>query len=69
MNALTAMSWARPGSAGAVKAVSVISTGTVRIRPEHPYGSRKPVYWWLLTSGGGHRHGRSTSTSSSIPGA
>jgi hypothetical protein len=22
----------------------------VRIRPEHPYGSRKPLYWWLLTS-------------------
>ena len=50
MNALTAMSWAGPGPAGAVKAVSVISTGTVRIRPEHPYGSRKPLYWWLLTS-------------------
>jgi N-acyl homoserine lactone hydrolase len=30
--------------------VSVISTGTVQIRPEHPYGSRKPTYWWLLTS-------------------
>ena len=41
---------AGPGSAGAVKAVSVISTGTVRIRPEHPYGTRKPLYWWLLTS-------------------
>jgi glyoxylase-like metal-dependent hydrolase (beta-lactamase superfamily II) len=33
-----------------VKAVSVVSTGTVRIRPEHPYGTRKPQYWWLLTS-------------------
>jgi glyoxylase-like metal-dependent hydrolase (beta-lactamase superfamily II) len=33
-----------------VKAVSVISTGTVRIHPEHPYGSRKPLYLWLLTS-------------------
>jgi N-acyl homoserine lactone hydrolase len=33
-----------------VKAVSVISTGTVRIHPEHPYGTRKPLYWWLLTS-------------------
>jgi N-acyl homoserine lactone hydrolase len=33
-----------------VKAVSVISTGTVRIRPEHLYGTRKPLYWWLLTS-------------------
>jgi len=30
--------------------VSVISTGTVRIRPEHPYGTRKPLYWWLLTA-------------------
>ena len=50
MNALTAMSRAEPGSAGPVQAVSVISTGTVRIRPEHPYGTRKPLYWWLLTS-------------------
>ena len=33
-----------------MKAVSVISTGTVRIRPEHLYGSHKPLYWWLLTS-------------------
>ena len=33
-----------------MKAVSVISTGTVRIHPEHPYGTRKPLYWWLLTS-------------------
>jgi glyoxylase-like metal-dependent hydrolase (beta-lactamase superfamily II) len=49
MNASTAMS--RAGrEPGAVKAVSVISTGTVRIRPEHPYGSRKPLYWWLLAS-------------------
>ena len=50
MSTLTAMSRAEPGSAGPVKAVSVISTGTVQIRPEHPYGTRKPVYWWLLTS-------------------
>jgi glyoxylase-like metal-dependent hydrolase (beta-lactamase superfamily II) len=50
MNALTAMSWTGPGPAGAVKAVSVISTGTVQIRPEHPYGTRKPLYWWLLAS-------------------
>jgi N-acyl homoserine lactone hydrolase len=49
MSALTAMSWAGPGP-GAVKAVSVVSTGTVRIRPEQPYGTRKPLYWWLLTS-------------------
>src|SRR6478752_5599110 len=50
MNALAAMSRAEPGSAGPVKAVSVISTGTVRIRPEHVFGTRKPLYWWLLTS-------------------
>jgi N-acyl homoserine lactone hydrolase len=49
MNATTEISQAGPGS-GAVKAVSVISTGTVRIRPEHPYGGRKPLYWWLMTS-------------------
>ena len=50
MNALTAMSRAEPGSAGAVKAVSVISTGTVRIHPEQVHGTRTPLYWWLLTS-------------------
>jgi len=33
-----------------VKAVSVISTGAVQIHPEQPYGTRKPLYWWLLTS-------------------
>jgi len=50
MSGLTAMSRAEPGAAGAVKAVSVISTGTVQIRPEQLYGTRKPLYWWLLTS-------------------
>ena len=50
MSALTATVRAGSGPMGAVKAVSVISTGTVRIRPEHPYGTRKPLYWWLLTS-------------------
>ena len=39
-----------PGSASAVKAVSVIRTGVVQIHPEQPYGTRKPLYWWLLTS-------------------
>jgi N-acyl homoserine lactone hydrolase len=47
---VTAMSRAEPGSAAPVKAVSVISTGTVRIHPEHPSGSRSPLIWWLLTS-------------------
>jgi len=50
MSASFAVSRTEPGSGGPVKAVSVISTGTVQIRPEHPYGSRKPLYWWLLTS-------------------
>jgi glyoxylase-like metal-dependent hydrolase (beta-lactamase superfamily II) len=50
MSTQNATSRTEPGSPGAVKAVSVVSTGTVRIRPEHPYGSRKPLYWWLLTS-------------------
>src|SRR6266498_5612700 len=50
MNVLTPVSWTEPGSGDAVKAVSVISTGTVQIHPEQPYGTRKPLYWWLLTS-------------------
>jgi N-acyl homoserine lactone hydrolase len=50
MSILPATVRAGSGPTGAVKAVSVISTGTVRIRPEHPYGTRKPLYWWLLTS-------------------
>jgi N-acyl homoserine lactone hydrolase len=52
MSILPATVRAGSGPTGAVKAVSVISTGTVRIRPEHPYGTRKPLYWWLLTSRG-----------------
>jgi hypothetical protein len=35
-----------------VNAVSVISTGAVRIHPGQRYGSRSPLYWWLLTSRG-----------------
>jgi N-acyl homoserine lactone hydrolase len=50
MTASVAVSRSEPGSPGAVKAVSVFSTGTVRIHPEQPYGTRKPLYWWLLTS-------------------
>jgi len=30
--------------------VSVVSTGTVEIHPEHAFGTWKPLYWWLLTS-------------------
>lgn len=50
MSASIAVARSEHGSGDAVKAVSVISTGTVQIHPEHPYGSRKPLYWWLLTS-------------------
>src|SRR4051794_31674548 len=44
------MSRSEPGSADPVKAVSVISSGTVRIRPEQLYGTPQPLYWWLLAS-------------------
>jgi glyoxylase-like metal-dependent hydrolase (beta-lactamase superfamily II) len=27
-----------------------VSTGQVEIHPEHALGTRKPLYWWLLTS-------------------
>jgi glyoxylase-like metal-dependent hydrolase (beta-lactamase superfamily II) len=30
--------------------ISVISTGSVEIRPEHVRGTRTPMLWWLLTS-------------------
>ena len=30
--------------------MSVVSTGTVEIHPEHRSSSRMPLYWWLLTS-------------------
>jgi N-acyl homoserine lactone hydrolase len=49
MSSVTAVSEER-GASGPVKAVSVLSTGTVQIHPEQLYRSRKPLYWWLLTS-------------------
>lgn len=33
-----------------ISRVSVVSTGTVRIRPEHVGPTRKNTYWWLATS-------------------
>jgi len=33
-----------------VKRVSVVSTGTVQIRPEHVQSDGSPLAWWLLTS-------------------
>jgi glyoxylase-like metal-dependent hydrolase (beta-lactamase superfamily II) len=43
-------SQAEKGTADPVRAVSVVSTGTVEIHPEHAYGTTKPLYWWLLSS-------------------
>lgn len=50
MASATAVSRAARGTADPVKAVAVVSTGTVEIHPEQPYATRKPLYWWLLTS-------------------
>jgi N-acyl homoserine lactone hydrolase len=50
MASATAVSRAERGTADPVRAVSVVSTGSVEIRPEHAFGTRKPLYWWLLTS-------------------
>jgi len=50
MSSSTVVSRAESGTTDAVKAVSVVSTGTVEIHPEHAYGTGKPLYWWLLTS-------------------
>lgn len=33
-----------------IKAVSVLSTGTTQIHPQHAYGSRTPMYAWILGS-------------------
>ena len=50
MSSAATVSRAEGGTSDPVKAVSVVSTGTVEIHPEQPYGTRKPLYWWLLTS-------------------
>lgn len=52
MSISAATSQAQKGTTDPVRAVSVVSTGTVEIHPEHAYGSTKPLYWWLLTSRG-----------------
>ena len=50
VSASPAVSRAENGTPDPVRAVSVISTGTVEIHPEHAFGTSKPLYWWLLTS-------------------
>jgi N-acyl homoserine lactone hydrolase len=37
-------------SADRIRAVSVVSTGTTQIHPQHAYGSRIPMYAWILGS-------------------
>jgi N-acyl homoserine lactone hydrolase len=50
ISTLTAVSRPEQTTTGGVKAVSVVSTGTVAIHPEQPFGTWKPLYWWLVTS-------------------
>jgi glyoxylase-like metal-dependent hydrolase (beta-lactamase superfamily II) len=50
MDVTPAASTAPSGRADPVRAVSVVSTGSVEIHPEHALGTKKPLYWWLLTS-------------------
>ena len=50
LNAFTAVSRSENTRSDGVKAVSVVSTGTVEIHPEQRFGTWKPLYWWLLTS-------------------
>ena len=38
------------GRAGPIGSVSVLSTGSVQIHPQHAYGSRIPMYAWILGS-------------------
>lgn len=33
-----------------ISGVNVVSTGSVRIRPEHVVSNRTPQLWWILTS-------------------
>ena len=35
---------------GPIKSVTVISTGSGEVHPEHILGTRKPTLWWILTS-------------------
>ncbi len=37
-------------AAGPIRSVSVVSTGTTQIHPQQPFGSRIPMYAWLVGS-------------------
>jgi glyoxylase-like metal-dependent hydrolase (beta-lactamase superfamily II) len=45
---------AHPGSQAdnraPIKSISVISTGSGEVHPEHIFGTRKPTLWWIFTS-------------------
>ena len=59
---------AQSGTADPVRAVSVISTGSVEIHPEHAHGSQQAAVLVAADlARDGCRHGRSTSTSSNTP--
>src|SRR5450631_3627697 len=38
------------GAIGPIRSVSVVSTGSVEIHPQHPNGSRIPMMVWLVGS-------------------
>jgi N-acyl homoserine lactone hydrolase len=50
MSIAAAVFRAEGGTADPIRTVSVVSTRRVPIHPEHALGTRKPLYWWLLTS-------------------
>jgi N-acyl homoserine lactone hydrolase len=50
MSIASTVSGGPSGKTDPIRAVSVISTGSVEIHPEHALGTKKPLYWWLLTS-------------------
>ena len=39
-----------PTTTGPIRSVSVVSTGTTQIHPQQPFGSRIPMYAWILGS-------------------
>jgi glyoxylase-like metal-dependent hydrolase (beta-lactamase superfamily II) len=41
---------ASPAPASHITKVSIVSTGSVEIRPQHVRGTGTPMLWWLLTS-------------------
>ncbi len=51
LDAATDVAHATPTQASdPIGAVSVVSTGTTQIHPQHAYGSQIPMYAWILGS-------------------